>query len=286
VSPAALAGALLVDKAPGMTSHDVVQRVRRALSERRVGHGGTLDPDATGLLVCAVGRATRLLRYVGELVLGVETDTLDAAGAVTARHEMAGVSLEDVREVATRFVGRIEQVPPMVSAVKVGGERLYAIARRGEEVERKARSVEISRLDVAETADAGVFALSLDCSSGTYVRQLAADLGHALGGGAHLRHLRRVRIGAFEVERAHPLEDIDAEGLLAPLALVSHLGVVEVDAEVAQRLSTGAVVTPAELGAEGVVAVVRDDGQLVGVWREVAPGRMKPEVVLLDAAAR
>src|SRR5579875_344802 len=189
-----LEGVLVVDKPSGMTSHDVVARLRRVLGEARVGHAGTLDPDATGVLVVAVGSATRLLRYltgadkayVGEVVLGVATSTLDASGSVVARYAMDGVGLGDVQRVAAGMLGSSNQVPPMVSAVRVGGRRLHELARAGEEVARAPRPIVVTRFDVAPTHDPAVFAVSIECSSGTYVRVLAADLGRALGGGAHL----------------------------------------------------------------------------------------------------
>ncbi|HVF13987.1 MAG TPA: tRNA pseudouridine(55) synthase TruB, partial [Acidimicrobiales bacterium] len=174
-------GIAIVDKPAGCTSHDVVARGRRIFGQRRVGHAGTLDPDATGVLVLGLGRATRLLKYltglpktyVGEVVLGVETSTLDAAGEVVAVHDMAGVTMADVQAAASRLVGEIEQVPPMVSAVKIGGRRLHELARAGLEVDRPARRVTVSRFDVAATDAPGVFAVEVDCSSGTYVRALA-----------------------------------------------------------------------------------------------------------------
>ncbi|CAN5790502.1 tRNA pseudouridine(55) synthase TruB [soil metagenome] len=239
----------IVDKAAGPTSHDVVAQARRQLGTRRVGHAGTLDPDATGVLVLGVGRATRLLRFVtpltktyeGEVVLGVETSTLDASGQTTAVHEMGEVTLEQARHAARGLVGDLDQVPPMVSAVRVGGRRLHQLAREGVEVERPARPVTVHRFDVTgvggEAGPAGtVLRIEVDCSSGTYVRVLAADLGRALGGGAHLRGLRRSAVGPFTVARARPVDDLE---LLPPLAAVSHLDRVAVDDEVAALVVTG-----------------------------------------------
>src|SRR5262245_4470470 len=158
-------GLVVVDKPCGWTSHDVVAKLRKVFGQKRVGHAGTLDPDATGVLLVGLGRVTRLLRfltalgksYEGELLLGVETNTLDAAGEVVATHDMSGVSLDDVRGAAAAFVGDIEQVPPMVSAVKVGGRRLHELAREGVEVERQPRPVTIRRLEVEPTSDPLVF---------------------------------------------------------------------------------------------------------------------------------
>src|SRR5688572_30721126 len=197
--PAGPHGLAVIDKPPGWTSHDVVAKLRGVLGTRKVGHAGTLDPDATGVLLVGVGRVTRLLRYLseagkayeGEIVLGVETSTLDAAGEVTATHDMSAVTGEQVLAAAAGFLGAIEQVPPMVSAIKVDGKRLHQLAREGIEVERKARPIAIERFDVSPTDDPLVWRCAVDCSSGTYIRSLAADLGTALGGGAHLRALRR-----------------------------------------------------------------------------------------------
>ena len=199
-----------MDKPAGMTSHDVVDRARRLLGTRKVGHAGTLDPDVTGVLLLGVGQATRLLRFVvelpktyaGQVVLGTETTTLDAGGETTATHDMAGVGLDDVRAAAAGLVGDILQVPPMVSAVRVGGRRLHELAREGVEVERAPRPVTVYRFDVPAEVEPGVFAVEVECSSGTYVRSLAADLGRALGGGAHLRTLRRTAVGPWTVAEA------------------------------------------------------------------------------------
>ena len=192
-------GIVILDKPAGWTSHDVVAKSRGVLGTPRVGHSGTLDPDATGVLVLGVGRATRLLRFLQglpksyscEVVLGVETSTLDAAGEVTASHDMSAVTPAAVEAAAATLRGDILQVPPMVSAIKIGGRRLHEMARAGEEIERPPRPVRIDRFDLEPTDDPMVYRAIVDCSSGTYVRSLAADLGAALGGGAHLRGARR-----------------------------------------------------------------------------------------------
>ncbi|MDQ1438806.1 MAG: tRNA pseudouridine55 synthase, partial [Acidimicrobiaceae bacterium] len=216
-------GLAVVDKAAGWTSHDVVAKCRGVFGQRRIGHSGTLDPDATGVLLVGLGRVTRLLRfltdlpksYVGEVVFGVSTSTLDSSGEVTARHHMV-LGADEVAVAATRFVGHIEQVPPMVSAVKVGGRRLHELARAGIEVERAPRPVTVHRLAVVPTDDPLVYGIEVDCSSGTYIRTLAADLGAALGGGAHLRNLRRTAIGSFGLGEARPLEALAPEAVLSP----------------------------------------------------------------------
>jgi tRNA pseudouridine55 synthase len=279
-------GLAVVDKPAGWTSHDVVAKLRTILGERRVGHAGTLDPDATGVLLVGVGRVTRLLRfltalpktYEGEVVLGVETTTLDAAGDVVATHDMGHVDLDDVRAAAAGFVGAIEQVPPMVSAVKVGGRRLHELARAGEEVERAPRPVTVHRFDVVDVVSAGVFRVEVECSSGTYVRVLAADVGHALGGGAHLRNLRRTAIGSFDVASARP---IDAVELLPPAAALRDYPHVVVAADVAAAVAHGKVLPHEVLPVDDAATAVLDDaGTLLAVYEPHTGGRVKPAVVL------
>jgi tRNA pseudouridine55 synthase len=304
----------IVDKAAGLTSHDVVAGARRRLGTRRVGHAGTLDPDATGVLVLGVGRATRLLRFVtpltksyaGEVVLGVETSSLDASGQITAVHPMAAVTLEQAREAAATLVGELDQVPPMVSAVRVGGRRLHQLAREGVEVERQARPVTVYRFDVTalvapspvaittaegvrtatEEAAGPVLGVEVDCSSGTYVRVLAADLGRVLGGGAHLRALRRCAVGPFTLARARPLDDLE---LLPALDAVHHLDQVAVDDEVAALVATGtrlvrsgeSVAFPG--GGPWALTSART-GELLAVYEAVGE-RAHPAVVLAQPDA-
>lgn len=237
-------GAVVVDKAAGMTSHDVVARLRRRLGERRIGHAGTLDPPVTGVLVCAVGRATRLLRFVtelpksycGEIVFGTTTTTLDDAGDVVRRFEMPSLTATEVQAAAAKLTGDIEQVPPMVSAVKVGGRRLHELARRGEVVERDPRPVSVHRFDVEPTADPLVYTATVDCSSGTYVRTLADDLGQLVGGGAHLRTLRRTAIGSFMATDALPVDEAE---VLPPAALVREMTAVVLADDEARRVGNG-----------------------------------------------
>lgn len=222
-------GIALVDKAAGLTSHDVVARLRRRLGERRIGHAGTLDPDATGLLVVGVGHATRMLqflvgldkRYVAEVVLGTATTTLDASGEVTRRDDMSHVTPDEVARVAReRLTGTVDQVPPMVSAIKRDGVRLHELARAGVTVERAPRRVTIHELALVPTPASGVYAMDVRCSSGTYVRTIADDLGRLLGGSAHLRALRRTEVGPWSVDDAAPWESAivhDAAAMLARL---------------------------------------------------------------------
>jgi tRNA pseudouridine55 synthase len=281
-------GLAVVDKPAGMTSHDVVGRCRRVYGQRRVGHAGTLDPDATGVLLVGLGRATRLLRfltalpkrYVGEVVLGVETSTLDAAGEVVATYDMAGVGLADARAAAATLVGDIVQVPPMVSAVRVGGRRLHQLAREGVEVERVGRPVTVHRFEVDVGPEPGVLRVEVECSSGTYVRSLAADLGTALGGGAHLRRLRRTAVGSFTVTDARALEDLDATAVLPPRQVVRDYPSVDVDDETAAAVGHGALLDPGAWPGAGPWAVVDGDGELLAVYERRADGRAKPSVVL------
>ncbi|MCU1489889.1 MAG: truB [Acidimicrobiaceae bacterium] len=285
-------GYVVVDKPVGMTSHDVVARARRLLGERRIGHGGTLDPDATGVLVLGVGRATRLLRfvselpktYVGEIVLGTATTTLDAAGDLVGTWDMSSTSLEAAREAAAALTGHIEQIPPMVSAVQVGGRRLHELAREGIEVERAARPVEVYSFELEETATPGVLRAQVSCSSGTYVRSLAADLGAALGGGAHLRALRRLAVGPFTLEEALALEALSPEQVLAPAGLVGHLHPITVDPDLVDQVAHGRVLEPRQLGAvgEGPWALLDDAGRLLAVYERRGDERAKPLVVLAE----
>jgi len=282
--PPAVHGLAIVDKPAGVTSHDVVGMLRRRLGERRIGHAGTLDPSATGVLVVGVGSVTRLMRFVGdgrkrytgEVVLGVETDSLDADGAVVATHDMAGVGLDDARRVvAEHLTGDIEQVPPMVSAIRVDGRRLHELAREGVEVERAPRPVTVDRFDVGPTSDPAVLAIDVTCSGGTYVRTLAADLGHLLGGGAHLRNLRRTAVGPFTIDEAAPPDDCE---LLGPLEAVRGMAVVPVDDDVAALVANGRVL-PAPDGP-GPWALVAPGDRLLAVYEPFGDGTAKPSVVL------
>ena len=263
----------MVDKPAGMTSHDVVAIVRRRLGERRVGHAGTLDPDATGVLVLGVGRATRLLRFVegaekeyeADVIIGIETTSQDASGDVVAEGDASAIRHGDVEAAAAKLTGEIEQIPPMVSAVKVGGERLYRKARRGEVVERAARRVTVHEMTL-EAFEPGTRArarLRVRCSPGTYVRTLAHDLGRALGVGAHISRLRRTRVGPFEASGAIPLDDLTPESLRPMLDAVTAYPQRAVDADEARSFAQGKSL-PAFGEAPGEYAVVGPAG-LVGV---------------------
>jgi tRNA pseudouridine55 synthase len=277
-------GLLLVDKPAGWTSHDAVGKVRRSLGTRKVGHSGTLDPMATGLLLIGVGRATRLLRFLGEFpklyegtgVLGVETDTLDAEGEVV--HE-APVDVDGgrLRTAMERLTGDVEQVPPAYSAVKVGGRRSYEAARRGEPVEAAPRRVHVYEFDLRRYEPPS-FDFLVRCSGGTYVRSLVAGVGQALGCGAHLTALRRRAIGPFRVEDAtRP----DAPGPLLPAErAVEHLAKVTLHPEEAKVAVHGCCLGPA--GIEGPYRAVAPDGLLIGIYRDEG-AKAVPEIILAPA---
>lgn len=291
---------LLVDKPGGWTSHDVVAKVRKLAGVKKVGHAGTLDPMATGLVVLGLKRATRLLRfvqaapkeYIAGAVFGVATDSLDADGAVLERTPMA-IDEDAVLQVMERFTGSIAQVPPMVSARKVGGKRLYELAREGIEVEREAREVEIYQLELIDFAPAPYPEITFRtvCSSGTYVRSLADDMARALGGRAHLNALRRVRNGSLRVTAAATIDELEeaaAAGRLASLLLAPAAGLPDLpeltigdDLAAAVRHGIAFPISAAGRAAEpdGPVRVLDPGGNLLGVYR-VDHGKALPEVVM------
>lgn len=283
-------GLVVVDKEGGWTSHDVVARCRRIFGQRRVGHAGTLDPDATGVLLVGLGRATRLMRfltalpktYQAEVVLGTSTSTLDASGEVTGTWDMDRVALADVRAAAGSLTGSIEQIPPMVSALKVGGQRLHALARQGIEVERAARPVTVHRFVVAPGLAPGVFRIEVECSSGTYVRVLAADMGSALGGGAHLQNLRRTRIGSFSVEDAQLVDELTPAAVLTPAQALRDLDQVVVQADVRRQVARGLALDRVPLGVtgDGPWGLVDEGHRLLAVYEPTETDRIRPAVVL------
>ncbi len=290
-------GIVVVDKPAGITSHDVVAACRRIFRTSRVGHGGTLDPAATGVLVLGLGRATRLLRYVVEgtkqysatLRLGVATTTLDAEGEVCGTWDMSGVTQQDLERCAQGLRGKIMQVPPMVSARKVGGQRLYRLARAGIEVEREAREVLVERLELFGTPDPTLWRMEVTCSAGTYVRVLAADLGACLGGGAHLVSLRREKVGLFGLEQAHGLEELRELGdsaIMAAAAAVSHLPSVVLSTTMAKAVSNGAVLCASELSldGQGPWAFFDEEGELLALYETRDASSVKPSVVLRAAS--
>jgi tRNA pseudouridine55 synthase len=274
-------GVVLVDKPRGVTSHDVVDGVRRALGTRKVGHAGTLDPMATGVLVLGVGRATRLLRYLGDLEktyegtarLGEETDTLDAEGTVV-RTAAVDADRAAVQAAAAALVGVTMQRPPAYSAVKVGGRKLYEAARKGETLEAEPRSVVVRVFDVT-AFEPPSFDFRVVVSSGTYVRVLVADVGSALGCGAHLTRLVRTQVGPFALGEAVALDRVTR-----PLPIeraVAHLPSIRITAEEARVAANGSILGPA--GIDGPYGVFAPDRRLIGVYRDDG-GKARPEVIL------
>ena len=268
-------GVLVVDKPAGMTSHDVVARVRRIFSTKKVGHAGTLDPDATGVLVLGLGKATRLLsfaqagpkRYVATASFGTTTTTQDASGEVIETRPV-NVDAASVRSAAAGFVGDIEQIPPMVSAVKVDGERLYKKARRGEEVVRQPRPVTIYSLDVLGfQPDPPEATFDVVCSPGTYIRTLVHDIGQSLGCGAHLKTLRRTEASGFTEGDAVPLEEVSVSDLRPAVEAVASLPRVVLEDDALKLVADGRPVPAHDaIDEDQSVALVAHD-ELVAVYR-------------------
>ncbi len=276
-------GILVLDKPKGMTSHDVVRHVRRITGVRKVGHAGTLDPMATGVLVICVGRATRLAEYItaadksyqATMQLGVETDTYDADGRVLSSRPV-GISRDQVEAALLEFTGSIDQVPPMYSAIKRQGRPLYTLARRGITVERQARQVRISRAELVHWAPPCA-TIAVTCSAGTYVRSLAHDLGQLLGCGAHLTQLARRRSGRFDLSDAVPLKELSAENWtdhLRPMdAAVSGLPVLAINPEAARQLIQGQSIPLLPQHPQAELARAHEcDGGFVAIVRSAPDG--------------
>lgn len=288
-------GLIVVDKPAGWTSHDVVAKIRRLAGTRKVGHAGTLDPMATGVLVIGVNRATRLLTYlvgVGKayaatIRLGASTVTDDAEGDVLARSAASGITEAAVRDGVRALTGELLQVPSAVSAVKIDGKRAYARVRAGEDVELQARPVTVRRFEVGSVRpgqDAGVPVLDVDvevdCSSGTYVRALARDLGRSLGVGGHLTALRRTRVGPYGLDIARTLEQLASSFEVLDLATSARAAfpVRELTDDEARRLAHGQRLKAAGLG-ERPVAAFGPDGSLIAIVTETGP-TTRPLLVL------
>jgi tRNA pseudouridine55 synthase len=281
-------GLLVIDKPSGPTSHDIVAKVRRATGIKRVGHAGTLDPLATGVVVIGIGRATRLLRYVQEspkvyiarVRFGIATDSLDADGRETARAPMP-VTEKQVASALSGFRGNIQQTPPMVSAIQVGGRRLHEMARAGEEIERQPRPVEVFSIEVVgfEGGEFPLATIAVECSKGTYIRVLADDIARVLGGRAHLEELRRTRVGSFGLELALAVENLDHwKTSLLPLATaVGPMPRLVVNDD--QRLRTIHGRTLEAVGMEGPIAVIDPAGDLIAVY-VAGDGVARAEVVI------
>lgn len=291
-----LDGVLVVDKPQGMTSFDVVRRVRSLGKGRKAGHTGTLDPSATGVLPICLGNATKLSAfllegdkaYQGVIRLGIETDTYDADGEVVATHDISHLEEERIREAVAAMGGEYWQTPPMYSAVKVGGKRLYELAREGKEVERKPRKVTIHSIEMlAWRPEAGEVSVRLSCTKGTYVRSVAHELGIALGVGAHLASLQRIRSGPFTIDRAIPLatvkEWIEGERweearahLVSPRDALADMKEVRVDELRQRKVSRGMILGIRDLQACGApriaegeqVRIVGPGGTLLAVARQ------------------
>ncbi|TDD68705.1 tRNA pseudouridine(55) synthase TruB [Jiangella aurantiaca] len=270
-------GLVVVDKPSGWTSHDVVARIRRLAGTRRVGHAGTLDPMATGVLVVGVGKATKLLghlaltekEYDATIRLGAITVTDDAKGEVTATADASAVTDDAVAEGVAALTGPIQQVPSAVSAVKIDGVRSYHRVRSGENVELPARDVVVSRFDVLATRRDGPYVdldVSVACSSGTYIRALARDLGASLGVGGHLTALRRTAVGPYRLDRARTLEALAADFAVLPLAEAAAAAFprLDVDAGTAGKVAHG-MPLPATGRGPGPVAVFGPDGRLLSL---------------------
>ena len=291
-------GILLIDKPAGWTSHDVVAKARRLCRQRRIGHTGTLDPMATGLLVLCLGRATRLVEYItahdkryeGVIVLGATTDTDDAEGAVIAEHPAPPVNHAMLRALEARFTGNLQQQPPAYSAVKVAGQRAYSVARAGGEVTLAARPIVVHSLELRDLGG-GRLAATVGCGPGTYIRSLARDIGAALGCGAHLAALRRTASGGFSIADAFSLEQVErisAAGRLGDALLPADEGLVGMPAALLAgddlvRFTTGRAVTCAAEEAP-VVRVFGEAGTFAGVGEVGSEGILRPVKVLQSGA--
>ncbi|WP_293830146.1 tRNA pseudouridine(55) synthase TruB [uncultured Corynebacterium sp.] len=278
--PLSTSGIVVVDKPAGMTSHDVVARLRRFFGTRKVGHAGTLDPMATGVLVAGIERGTKLLAhlvaedkvYETTIRLGASTTTDDAEGAIVEKHDASGVTDEAIRAEVTKLTGTIMQVPSKVSAIKIDGRRAHELVRAGEEVDIPAREVTIHAFELGEIRRDGEFVdvdARVHCSSGTYIRSLGRDLGAALGVGGHLIALRRSRVGSFSLTDARTLEQLEDSAELSlnlDEALVRAWPVLDVTAEEYDALAMGKWLEPR--GLKGVHAAVGPDGRAVALVKE------------------
>lgn len=275
---AEVSGFLNINKPLHMTSHDVVAKIRRGLKLKKVGHAGTLDPLATGVLVICIGSATRFSEYVmnstkryrAQVHLGVTTDTYDAEGSVLQERDVSPIQRSDVEAQLGKFLGDIQQIPPMYSAIKQGGRKLYDLARAGETVEREARAVRIDSLDIIDWSPPE-FTLDVVCSAGTYIRSLAYDLGEALGVGAHLSGLSRVASGMFRLDDAILLDDLLAaedwsKYLVSPQIALSDWPAVALSAEDTQHILHGRSVV-ADTTTDKLALGYAEDGHLVAILR-------------------
>ena len=280
-------GFAIIDKDPGWTSHDVVARARKILDTRKIGHSGTLDPPATGVLILGIGKATRLLRfitdlrkeYVATMVLGSETDTLDADGEITGTTEILP-SLSQLQESARNYVGDIQQVPPMVSAVKIKGKRLYQLAREGKEVHRDPRNVTIHHIEIDQSSENNVYQIKVSCGSGTYIRSLVSDIAEKSGSLAHVGTLRRTAIGSFNESLASP---IDGVRIISMSEGLRDYEKITVNADVGKRIKVGSVMGKEKLGIDigsGPWPIVDENDELLAVYENYNHDTVKPAVVI------
>lgn len=290
-------GILNINKPSGMTSHDVVARVRKITGQRKVGHAGTLDPTATGVLLLCLGQATRVAEYLmasdktyrARIRLGITTDTYDIEGEITSQAETARIMRAQVEQELSRLVGRVEQIPPMYSAIKHKGTPLYRLARRGQTVARQPRQVEIRALKLLEWAPPEL-EIEIDCSKGTYVRSLAHDIGQRLGCGAHLIGLARIASGHFHIEQAITLQDLEqgftqgeAVTLLQPLdAALQAFPVVTVDQATAGKIAFGQQVHLSAALEGGMCRAYTANGRLLALLRHHAGGLWQPHKVFVQ----
>lgn len=292
-------GVLNIRKPAGPTSHDVVDRVRRLFDQKRVGHAGTLDPQATGVLVVCLGKATRIVEYItgadkeyrAAMILGVTTDTQDSSGTVTDETDASHVTRDDVEAAAQGFVGEIEQVPPMISALKHEGKPLYKHAREGRTVERKARGVTVYSLllDDFRPGERPEVGLLVTCSSGTYIRTLCADIGEALGCGAIMSSLERTRVGGFTIDAAITLDQLaeaQSKGtleqhVLPMAAALAGMPEANVTAEDERRLLHGLSVATDFDPSDGGTVRIMAGGELIAIGA-VEAGHLRPHKVLKE----
>lgn len=283
-------GVILIDKPLGITSHDVIARLRRRFQTRRIGHAGTLDPLATGLLVVAIGPATRFLQYLplepkeylGTIRFGIETTTQDAEGDIVAERPVPSDLLSKAHELLPEFTGSLQQIPPIYSAVKKEGKPLYAYARRGETVEREPRTVFIREAQLIEQVGTEL-EVRIVCSGGTYMRTWAHDLGQRLGCGAHLSALRRTRVGKFELEEAVMLEEV-TEADIRPLSeALPPVPLVILNSHQVEAIRQGQAIGWLHPPAGQVCGLIDPDGDVIGVAR-VDGQQLHPECVIPAAA--
>ncbi|OHW62806.1 tRNA pseudouridine synthase B [Andreesenia angusta] len=294
-------GILNILKPPGMTSHDVVSFVRRTFGMKKVGHTGTLDPGAAGVLPVCLGKATRVAEYFndpevtksyrGELSLGARTDTQDSYGEVVEEREFSNFTEEDLRRVVQDFTGKIEQIPPMYSAKKQDGKKLYQLARAGIEVERKSREIEIYSLELVKNKDNREILFDVECSSGTYVRTLCEDMACELGNLGHMSFLLRTRVGAYSIEDAYTLEEIEntvsrgeASSILLSLeTALSHYSVLELDGAYFEKILNGVKIRVEGEYEPSKRYKVYCKGAFIGVGHvERETGNLKMEKVLFQ----